>query len=35
VAWLHDKYIRSANVFQNLEIDFAVAEAPEQRFAEP
>ncbi len=34
MARLHDKHIGTANIFQNLEINFAVAEAPEQRLAQ-
>src|SRR2546421_42712 len=34
MARLHDKNVRPANVFQNLKINFAVAEAPQQRLAQ-
>jgi hypothetical protein len=34
MARLHDEHIRTANVFQNLKIYFAVTEASEQRFTE-
>ncbi len=34
MARLHDEYVRPANIFQNLEIDFAVAEAAEQGLAQ-
>ena len=33
-AWLHDKHVRAAHIFQNLKINFAVAELAKLGFSQ-